>query len=176
MDLLEKTDEKFIDARNDVNNGNSNNSIKTLSLQERYDVNKNELAQLKVEFEEMKQMNDLHLEQQEVLKEEIRELHRKIKRNETLLGNGNHGESRNSDAGDGEVGKNLNLEYLKKCVYQFMIADEPNERLTLVDPICTILKLSPSETSRVKKVANYEANAGVLSGVVNFFSPYTPTK
>jgi len=28
------------------------------------------------------------------------------------LGNGNHGESRNSDAGDGEVGKNLNLEYL----------------------------------------------------------------
>ena len=176
LDLLEKTDEKFIDARNDVNNGNSNNSIKTLSLQERYDVNKNELAQLKVEFEEMKQMNDLHLEQQEVLKEEIRELHRKIKRNETLLGNGNHGESRNSDAGDGEVGKNLNLEYLKKCVYQFMIADEPNERLTLVDPICTILKLSPSETGRVKKVANYEANAGVLSGVVNFFSPYTPTK
>ena len=36
------------------------------------DVNKNELAQLKVEFEEMKQMNDLHLEQQEVLKEEMK--------------------------------------------------------------------------------------------------------
>ena len=50
-----------------------------------------------------------------------------------------------------------------------MIADEPNERLTLVDPICTILILSPSEVERIKKVANYEANAGVLSGVVNFF-------
>ena len=57
-----------------------------------------------------------------------------------------------------------------------MIADEPNERLTLVDPICTILKMSPGEINCVKKVANYEANSGVLSGVVNFFSPYTPTK
>ena len=167
LDLLEKTDEKFIVARQD-----NENTVETLSLQERYNINANELAKLKNEFNESVQMNALHLKQQNVLKEEIRELHRKIKRNETLLGKGT-----NDESGDG-VGKskNINLEYLKKCIYQFMIADEPNERLTLVDPICTILKMSPGEINCVKKVANYEANSGVLSGVVNFFSPYTPTK
>jgi hypothetical protein len=167
LDLLEKTDEKFIVARQD-----NENTVEALSLQERYNINVNELAKLKNEFTESVQMNALHLKQQNVLKEEIRELHRKIKRNETLLGEGNNDESGDS------VGKhkNINLEYLKKCIYQFMIADEPNERLTLVDPICTILKMSPGEINCVKKVANYEANSGVLSGVVNFFSPYTPTK
>ena len=70
----------------------------------------------------------------------------------------------------------INLEYLKNCVYKYMSTDEPEERLTLVDPIASILKLSPEEAETVRKLASYEANATVISSFTNFFSPYTPTK
>ena len=168
LDLLQKTDETFVPQVHD--DGVDSDPAEKLLLAEE------ELAKLRVHFDEVKQMNELHLQQQSVLKEEIRELHRKMRRQEKLIDSNDSSTSNTSITTGKKSQRNLNLEYLKQCIYKFMIADEPNERLTLVDPICTILELSPSEVDRVKKVAKYEANAGVLSGVVNFFSPYTPTK
>ncbi len=168
LDLLQKTDETFVPQVH--GDGVDSDPAEKLLLAEE------ELAKLRVHFDEVKQMNELHLQQQSVLKEEIRELHRKMRRQEKLIDSNDSSTSNTSINTGKKSQRNMNLEYLKQCIYKFMIADEPNERLTLVDPICTILELSPSEVERVKKVAKYEANAGVLSGVVNFFSPYTPTK
>jgi chromosome segregation ATPase len=147
-DIMEKTDDNF-------------HLRPRKPLREQLRHTQRELDILKDDYTDIKEMNELHLSQQKVLKDEIREMRRQISRDKSLAKDEN---------------STINLEYLKNCVYKYMATDEPEERLTLVDPIATILKLSPQEADTVKRVASYEANATVISSFTNFFSPYTPTK
>jgi chromosome segregation ATPase len=146
-DILEKTDPTFSSMRT------------KLPLKEQLEEAIAQLAQLRQEHSEAKERNELHLAQENILKDEIRELRAQLSRDNSLV--------RGADS-------HINLEYLKNCVYQYMSTDEPEERLVLVDPISNILKFRKEEKEVVKKVASYEANATVLSSFTNFFSPYTP--
>jgi len=93
------------------------------SREEELAVGKNTINILSQEIRELEKMDELHKLQEDVLKNEIRELQRSINRG------------------------GANLEYLKNIVIKF--AENSEEKEKLLPVIATILQFTPEESKRI---------------------------
>lgn len=52
----------------------------------------------------------------------------------------------------------VNTEYLKNCIYKYMICTDPKDKLRLSNVVCAVLKLTDQEKTEVKEVLDRESS------------------
>jgi hypothetical protein len=64
------------------------------------------------------------------------------------------------------------MEYLKTCVFKFMVASDPKDKLRLGNVISTILKLTSQERAEVDNMLAWESNkiVGLDDGITSIAS------
>jgi hypothetical protein len=69
----------------------------------------------------------------------------------------------------------INMEYLKNCIFRFMISTEHSERIRLYPVVATILKFTPSETSMISSALETRVDFSpdsTLSTLSTFFGSF----
>jgi hypothetical protein len=118
-----------------------------------------EIEQLRERCEDGESRLRLLEQQNELLKEEIREAQRAQERSARLgmIGEPPHGTNAEQ--------QHETLTYLKNVVHKFLVAKQTNERRTLLPVVATMLQFSPQETAQARAAIDAEASATTWFGL-----------